>query len=59
MMGQCPIIIRTCPISVQSSSYDIEMYPGVLAVSMRKYVHAVLLLTLVVPLPSTREVEHE
>lgn len=35
------------------------MYPGVLAVSMRKYVYAVLLLAHVVPLPPTSDVEHE
>ncbi len=35
------------------------MYPGVLAVSMRKYVYAVLLLAHAVPLPPTSEVEHE
>ena len=35
------------------------MYPGVLAVSMRKYVYAVLLLAQVVPLLSTSDVEQE
>jgi len=35
------------------------MYPGVLAVSMRKYVYAVLLLAHAVPLPPTSDVEHE
>lgn len=35
------------------------MYPGVLAVSMRKYVYAVLPLAHTVPLPPTRFVEHE
>ena len=35
------------------------MYPGVLAVSMRKYVYAVLLLAHVVPFPPTSDVEQE
>lgn len=35
------------------------MYPGVLAVSTRKYVDAVLLLARTVPFPPTSEVEHE
>lgn len=35
------------------------MYPGVFAVSMRKYVYAVLLLAHVVPFPPTSDVEHE
>lgn len=35
------------------------MYPGVLAVSTRKYVHTVLLLAHTVPFPPTSEVEHE
>ncbi len=35
------------------------MYPDVPAVSMRKYVHPVLLLAHTVPLPPTRDVEHE
>ena len=34
------------------------MHPGVLAVSMRKYVQAVLLLAHTVPLPLTNDVEH-
>ena len=52
-------LVRTCPIRVQSSSYATVMYPGVLTVSMRKYVYAVLLLAYAVPLPPTSEVEHE
>ncbi len=39
--------------------YKAVMYPGVLAVSMRKYVYAVLLLAHVVPFPPTSDVEHE
>ena len=35
------------------------MYPGVLAVSMRKYVYAVLLVAHTVPFPLTSDVEHE
>lgn len=51
--------VRTCPIRVQSASYAIVMYPGVLAASMRKYVYAVLLLAHTVPFPPTSNVEHE
>lgn len=51
--------VRTCPIRVQSSSYAIVMYPGVLAVSMRKYVYAVLLVAHTVPFPPKSDVEHE
>lgn len=40
-------------------TYAAVMYPGALAVSMRKYVYVVLLLAHTVPLPPTREVEHE
>lgn len=39
--------------------YPEVMYPGVLAVSMRKYVYAVLLLAHTVPLPPTSNVVHE
>lgn len=35
------------------------MHPGVLAVSMRKYAYAVLLLAHTVPFPPTSNVEHE
>ena len=35
------------------------MYPGVFAVSMRKYVYAVLLLAHMVPLSPASEVERE
>lgn len=35
------------------------MYPGVLAVSMRKYVYAVLLLAHAVPLSPTSDMDHE
>ena len=41
------------------SAYATVMYPGVFAVSIRKYVYAVLLLAHTVPLPPTRLVEHE
>lgn len=34
------------------------MYPGVLAVSIQKYVYAVLLLDHTVPFPPTSDVEH-
>ena len=40
-------------------SYADVRYPGVLTVSMRKYVYAVLLLDHTVPFPPASEVEHE
>jgi len=52
-------LVGTCPIRVQSSSYAAVMHPDVLAVSMRKYVYTVLLLVHTVPLPPTKDVEHE
>ena len=43
---------------MRSEAYVAMMHPGVLAVSMRKYVQAVLLLAHTVPLPLTNDVEH-